>query len=399
MSLPRLRSSPDEALEKATVGVTNMTVALRDALSAAGSSIVLPTDIDVTPQMIAAAKTYSSYQNTFDTIRIAATIGAALLGMLLSLRAISPGLWARNRVERIVLNVLLASSTVAILTTIGIVASLIFEAAHFFSLVPPTDFFFGIEWNPGFETTADEAAAASFKLGIIPLLYGTLYIALIALLVAVPIGILAAIYMAEYASSRFRSFAKPMIEVLAGIPTIVYGLFAVITVGPFVRDVIASPLGLSESANSVFVAGVVMGVMLIPFVSSLSDDIITAVPRSLRDGSLGLGSTKSETIRKVILPAALPGIVGAILLAASRAIGETMIVVLAAGVAPNIDINPFKEMTTITVMIVNQLTGDQDFTSPVVIVVFALGITLFVVTLLMNMFALYIVRKYREQYE
>jgi phosphate transport system permease protein len=210
---------------------------------------------------------------------------------------------------------------------------------------------------------------------------------------------MAAIYMSEYASKSVRAVAKPVLEVLAGIPTIVYGFFALVTVGPLLRDLLARPLGLGDSATSVMTAGVVMGIMIIPFVSSLSDDIINAVPQSLRDGSFGLGATKSETIRNVILPAALPGIVGAILLAASRAIGETMIVVLAAGVATRLSLNPFQEMTTITVKIVSQLTGDTEFTSPQTLVAFALGLTLFFVTLTLNIYALYIVRKYREQYE
>jgi len=221
------------------------------------------------------------------------------------------------------------------------------------------------------------------------------------MLFAVPVGLFAAIYMSEYASRRLRSIVKPLLEVLAGIPTIVYGFFALMTVGPFLRDIsisIAGGQGFIMS-QSVLTAGFVMGIMLIPFVSSLSDDIITAVPQSLRDGSYGLGATQSETVKKVILPAALPGIVGAILLTASRAIGETMIVVLAAGVAANLTLNPFQSMTTITVKIVNQLTGDLEFNSPQTLVAFALGMTLFVLTLLMNVFALYIVRKYREQYE
>ena len=234
--------------------------------------------------------------------------------------------------------------------------------------------------------------------GLLPLLWGTLFISFVALLVAVPIGLFAAIYMAEYANKPVRAIAKPLLEILAGIPTIVYGFFALITVGPFLRDAGAA-IGLSISANSVLTAGLVMGIMLIPFISSLSDDIITAVPQSLRDGSLGLGATRSETIKKVILPAALPGIVGSILLAASRAIGETMIVVMAAGIAANLTANPFEAVTTVTVKIVSQLTGDLEFNSPQTLVAFALGITLFCITLGLNIFALHIVRKYREQYD
>jgi phosphate transport system permease protein len=231
------------------------------------------------------------------------------------------------------------------------------------------------------------------------LVWGTLYVSFIALLFAVPVGLMSAIYLAEYASRPVRSIAKPLLEVLAGIPTIVYGLFALVTVGPMLRDYFAQPLGLGTSSASVMTAGLVMGIMLIPFVSSLSDDIINAVPQSLRDGSYGLGATPSETTRKVILPAALPGIVGAILLAASRAIGETMIVVLGAGAAAKLDLNPFEAMTTVTVKIVSQLTGDTEFASPETLVAFALGLTLFVFTLGLNVVALVIVRKYREQYE
>lgn len=298
---------------------------------------------------------------------------------------------ARNAVERMVLGLLMLCSLIAILTTAGIVLSLIFETGRFFQLYDWKTFFFGTEWTPRFQGNS--------QLGILPLLWGTLYISLIALLVAVPIGLFAAIYLSEYATRRVRSIAKPAIEILAGIPTIVYGLFALITVGPLLRDYFAQPLGLGSSGSSVLTAGLVMGIMLIPFVSSLSDDIINAVPQSLRDGALGLGSTPSETIRQVVLPAALPGIVGAVLLAASRAIGETMIVVLGAGAAARLSLNPFEAMTTITVKIVSQLTGDNDFNSPETLVAFALGLTLFAITLGLNIVALFIVRKYREQYE
>jgi phosphate transport system permease protein len=294
---------------------------------------------------------------------------------------------------------LIAASTVAILTTVGIVLSMLFQTLSFFQSVPLSNFFFGTVWDPRFAAAGSGGATGQF--GLIPLLAGTLYIALVAMLFAVPVGLFAAIYMSEYASRKVRSIVKPVLEVLAGIPTIVYGIFALVTVGPLLRDISAALSGGQPfiAAQSVLTAGLVMGIMLIPFVSSLSDDIISAVPRSLNDGSLGLGATRSETVRNVILPAALPGIVGALLLTASRAIGETMIVVLAAGVAANLTINPGEAMTTITVKIVNQLTGDLEFTSPQTLVAFALGITLFVITLGMNVLALYIVRKYREQYE
>ncbi|MEM1360179.1 MAG: phosphate ABC transporter permease subunit PstC [Pseudomonadota bacterium] len=298
---------------------------------------------------------------------------------------------ARNFVEGLIKGLLIFASSIAILTTVAIVFSMLFETARFFNDYPWQSFFFGTNWAPNFRGNSD--------LGMLPLLWGTLYVSFIALLVAVPIGLFAAIYLSEYASPKLRAFAKPMIEVLAGIPTIVYGLFALITVGPMLRDYFAQPLGLGDSSSSVMTAGIVMGVMLIPFVSSLSDDIINAVPQSMRDGSLGLGATSSETIRQVVVPAALPGIVGAVLLAASRAIGETMIVVMGAGAAARLSLNPFEAMTTVTVKIVSQLTGDTDFASPETLVAFALGITLFVFTLGLNVLALYIVRKYREQYE
>ena len=341
-----------------------------------------------------------------DVSRLAMT-GAVLVvsvvGLFLSLSRIAVRLRARNKVERIVKVFLILCSSIAILTTVGIVCSMLFESIDFFSRISPSSFFFGTVWEPRFAAAGSQAAG---QFGIIPLLAGTLYIAFVAMLFAVPVGLFAAIYMAEYASSRVRSIVKPLLEVLAGIPTIVYGFFALITVGPFLRDISADINGLLTGnltgfiqAQSILTAGLVMGIMLIPFVSSLSDDIITAVPRSLRDGSMGLGATPSETVKKVVLPAALPGIVSALLLTASRAIGETMIVVLAAGIAANITLNPFEAMTTVTVKIVSQLTGDLDFTSPQSLVAFALGITLFVMTLILNIIALAIVRKYREQYD
>ena len=318
-------------------------------------------------------------------------IGLGITGFALSLMGIKVDSRARTYAERWILGLLIFASSIAIMTTVGIVFSMLFESLSFFGQYDWRDFFFSTTWSPNFRGNSD--------LGIIPLLWGTLYVSFIALVFAVPIGLFAAIYLSEYASPRMRSVAKPAIEILAGIPTIVYGLFALITVGPMLRDYFAEPMGLGQSASSVMTAGLVMGVMLIPFVSSLSDDIINAVPQSMRDGSLGLGATPSETIRQVVIPAALPGIVGAILLAASRAIGETMIVVLGAGAAARLSLNPFEAMTTVTVKIVSQLTGDTDFASPETLVAFALGLTLFVITLGLNVFALYIVRKYREQYE
>ena len=356
-----------------------------DRLSGAGIRV------STNAAVLAAAQEYRAIAKGGARMLTGLALLIALGGLGFALSRTTPQFRARNVVEQVVRGLLILCSMIAIATTIGIVLSLVFESIHFFQLYPWQEFFFGTEWTPSF--------GGGSKLGMLPLLWGTLYISLIALLVAVPIGLFAAIYMSEYASKRVRSLVKPAIEVLAGIPTIVYGLFALVTVGPLIRDWLAQPMGFGNSASSVMTAGLVMGMMLIPFVSSLSDDIINAVPQSLRDGSLAMGSTPSETVRQVVLPAALPGIVGAVLLAASRAIGETMIVVLGAGAMAKISGNPFEAMTTITVKIVGQLTGDNDFASPETLVAFALGLTLFVMTLGLNVFALFIVRKYREQYE
>jgi len=328
-------------------------------------------------------------------IMVAAMAVVAVIGLLAARRHITPRLKARNHIERLIMLLLALSSGVAILTTVGIVLSMIGEAIHFFRYVSPVEFFFGTVWNPRFSTAG---SGAQGQFGLLPLLWGTLMVSIIALLVAIPLGLMTAIYMAEYAPAWLRSVAKPIIEILAGIPTIVYGFFALIVIGPFLSG-LGEILGISIRATSALTAGLVMGIMIIPFVSSLSDDIITQVPKALRDGALGLGATKSETIRQVVLPAALPGIVGAFLLAASRAIGETMIVVLAAGNNPVLHANPFEAVSTITVTIVNQLTGDMDFSSPQSLVAFALGLTLFVITLGLNVIALVVVRKYRQQYE
>ncbi|MEM8849357.1 MAG: phosphate ABC transporter permease subunit PstC [Pseudomonadota bacterium] len=358
----------------------------------AGVGVAVGSDVDRTT--LTAAQRYRTLDGRADLAMAIVVVLLAIAGFIWTMMRIDKDYRARNSVESAILAILIGASTIAILTTFGIVLSMLFETMNFFSQYPALEFFFSTTWDPSFS-----GRGGLSELGIIPLLWGTLYISFIALLVAVPIGLFSAIYLSEYASKRFRSFAKPLLEVLAGIPTIVYGLFALITVGPLLRDAIASPLGLGNSASSVMTAGLVMGIMLIPFVSSLSDDIINAVPQAMRDGSLGLGATQSETIKQVIVPAALPGIVGAVLLAASRAIGETMIVVLGAGAAARLDLNPFEAMTTVTVKIVSQLTGDTDFSSPETLVAFALGLTLFVITLGLNILALYIVRKYREQYE
>ena len=344
---------------------------------------------------ISAAQYYRELQQISQALMLALVSGAVALGLFISYRRINPAMRARNAMEKVVKAVLIASSTIAILTTIGIVLSMVGETLRFFTFVSPLDFFFGTTWNPRFSSVGAEHQG---EFGLLPLLVGTLMVAGIALLVAIPLGLLSAIYLAEYAPQRFRNVAKPMIEILAGIPTIVYGFFALVTVGPFLAA-LGDSVGLDIRATSALTAGVVMGIMIIPFISSLSDDILTQVPKALRDGSLGLGATKSETIRKVVLPAALPGISGAILLAASRAVGETMIVVLAAGNSPTLTANPFEAVSTITVTIVNQLTGDNDFSSPQSLVAFALGLTLFAITLVLNIVALLIVRKFREQYD
>ncbi|MEY3308133.1 MAG: hypothetical protein RLZZ413_2171 [Pseudomonadota bacterium] len=346
---------------------------------------------DVSQYTFEAAREYRSLKGTLGIGMAVAVLAAAAAGFAYAWSRISVAFRARNVSESFVIAMLIGASFVAVLTTFGIVFSLVFETWHFFELYPAKDFFFSTTWSPKF--------GGGSSLGILPLLWGTLYVSVIALIVAVPIGLLSAIYLSEYASRRVRTVVKPLIEILAGIPTIVYGLFALITVGPLLRDWFAEPMGLGNSSSSVMTAGIVMGIMVIPFVSSLSDDIINAVPQSMRDGSLGLGATPSETIRKVVLPAALPGVVGAILLAASRAIGETMIVVMGAGAAARLSMNPFEAMTTVTVKIVSQLTGDTEFGSPETLVAFALGLTLFIITLGLNVIALVIVRKYREQYE
>ena len=370
--------------------IDNMRADLTDVRSRL-ADVGIAVGSNVSQNVFLAAKEFRALNGIGRIAMAIAGLALALAGAAFAYSRITPRYRARNVSEGAIKALMILSSTVAILTTLGIVLSLVFETVHFFRLYPAQNFFFNFTWNPQFRGGSD--------LGIIPLLWGTLYVSFTALAVAVPIGLLSAIYLAEYASSTVRSVAKPTIELLAGIPTIVYGLFALITVGPMLRDYFAQPLGLGSSSSSVMTAGLVMGIMVIPFISSLSDDVINAVPQAMRDGSLGLGATRSETVKKVILPAALPGIVGAILLAASRAIGETMIVVMGAGAAAKLSVNPFEAMTTITVKIVSQLTGDTEFASPETLVAFALGLSLFVVTLGLNVVALYVVRKYREQYE
>ena len=326
---------------------------------------------------------------------VALAVGAA--GAWFARSRITGAMNARVPVERVLRAALAGSSLVAILTTAGIIASLIFEALRFFERVPVSEFLFSLKWSPQTAIRADQVGSSG-AFGAIPVFAGTLLITAIAMCVAAPIGLLSAVYLAEYAEPRVRAIVKPLLEVLAGIPTVVYGFFAALTVAPVVRG-FGESIGLDIASESALVAGSVMGVMIIPFVSSLSDDVIKAVPQSLREASLGLGATPSETIRRVVLPAALPGVVGALLLAISRAIGETMIVVMAAGLAANLTANPLDAVTTVTVQIVTLLVGDQEFDSAKTLAAFALGLALFLVTLSLNAIALEVVRRYREQYD
>ncbi len=352
---------------------------------------------DPSPEMRAAADRYASLMFTGKMAMFVLALAVGSAGLMFAYRRVDPDLRARNRVERIIMILLMLSSTIAILVTIGIVLSLLFEAMRFFAQVPITEFIFGTKWSPQIAIRADQVGSSG-AFGAVPVFAGTLLISVIAMCVAAPIGLFSAIYMSEYATRKFRSVVKPVLEILAGIPTVVYGFFAALTVAPFLRD-LGDSIGLDVASESALAAGAVMGIMIIPFVSSLSDDVISAVPNAMREGSYGLGATKSETIRKVVLPAALPGIVGALLLAVSRAIGETMIVVMAAGLSANLTANPFAAVTTVTVQIVTLLTGDQEFDSPKTLAAFALGLVLFVVTLGLNIVALRVVRKYREQYD
>jgi phosphate transport system permease protein len=352
---------------------------------------------DPSPAVEAAAARFQQLQQ-IATLSLWALTGAVVLaGMAWAWQHTKPSFRARNRVESILMLVMILFSLIAILTTLGIVLSVLFESIRFFQMVPWTEFLFGTRWSPQIALRAEQVGASG-AFGAIPLFTGTLLISFIAMLLAVPVGLLSAVYLAEYAPRKVRAWAKPVLEILAGIPTVVYGFFAALTVAPFFRD-LGQSVGLDVASESALAAGLVMGIMIVPFVSSLSEDVINAVPQSLRDGSYALGATQSETIRRVIFPAALPGIVGGVLLAVSRAIGETMIVVMAAGLAANLTANPLASVTTVTVQIVTLLTGDQEFDSAKTLAAFALGLTLFVVTLVLNVIALHIVRKYREQYD
>ncbi|MEX0695786.1 MAG: phosphate ABC transporter permease subunit PstC [Rhodospirillales bacterium] len=347
--------------------------------------------------MLAAAETYKDWKNLANLAMLALGFAAALLGLSLAWRRLAPAFRARQGVERVLNGIMFSCAAAAVLTTLGIMFSLLFESARFFEMVPLHEFLFGLNWEPQIPLRDDQIAGLG-AFGAIPVFAGTLLIAAIAMLIATPIGILSAIYLSEFASSRFRTTAKPLLEMLAGVPTIVYGFFAILVVAPALRQFGAS-IGLDVAPNSAFAAGAVMGFMIIPFVSSLSDDAISAVPHSLREGSYGLGATQAETIRLVLLPAALPGIVGGVLLAVSRAIGETMIVVMAAGLIAKMTANPLDAVTTVTVQIVTLLIGDTSFDSPKTLAAFALGLMLFIITLILNVIALKIVQKYREKYD
>jgi len=385
------RSLPAEFLQ---ISANELTLVLNEVKNVAFGGFAS----DNTTQAIqAAANQYVTTMNWARNLISVVTLCCSIIPAVLAYKIIKKDLRARNLVEGAAKTFLILCSAVAIFTTIGIVLSVLFEALRFFQAVPFSDFLFGLQWSPQVAMRADQAGSSG-AFGAVPVFVGTLLIALIAMLVAIPVGLLAAIYLSEYASPRMRTWAKPMLEILAGIPTVVYGFFAALTVAPLIRD-IGTSLGMTVSSESALAAGLVMGIMIIPFVSSLSDDVIHAVPQSLRDGSYGLGATRFETIRFVIIPAALPGIVGSILLAVSRAIGETMIVVMAAGLSADLTFNPLNAVTTVTVQIVTLLVGDQEFDSPKTLVAFALGLLLFVFTLFLNFVALRVVRKYREQYE
>ena len=371
-------------------GATNISLQLNAIKNAANGILT-----DQVPKEI--LSNYISLNQKSEFIRFIATLGIAIIGLFFVIRKINPDLRARNKIERILMVLMFIASFIAIIVTLGIVLSLLFETLKFFSDVSPFEFFLGTTWSPQIALREDQVAASG-SFGAIPVFTGTLLITIIAMCVAIPIGLLAAIYLAEYANQRTRTIVKPLLEILAGIPTVVYGFFAALTVGPFIRN-IGETFGLSIASESALAAGLVMGIMIIPFISSLSDDVISAVPNSLREGSYGLGATKYETIILVIFPAALPGIIGSILLATSRAIGETMIVVMAAGLAAKLTANPLDSVTTVTVQIVTLLIGDHEFDSSKTMAAFALGLTLFIITLILNVIALKVVLKYREKYE
>jgi phosphate transport system permease protein len=380
--------------ELRALGADRLNLVLNDIKNLVSGNI---TSRQADAAMLEAAEHYRNLQTVSHAAMGVAGLALAIVGGALTLTRIRAQQRARNAVESIIKVFLIVCSSIAILTTIGIVLSVLFESLRFFQSVPVSEFLLGLEWSPQTAIRSDQVGSSG-AFGAVPLFAGTLLISCIAMVVAVPIGLMSAIYLSEYAGPKLRASAKPLLEILAGIPTVVYGFFAALIVAPFIRDS-GSLLGLDVASESALAAGLVMGIMIIPFVSSLSDDVINAVPQALRDGAYGLGATQAETVRKVIFPAALPGIVGGILLAVSRAIGETMIVVMAAGLAANLTANPLEAVTTVTVQIVTLLTGDQEFDSPKTLAAFALGLVLFVVTLILNVIALTVVRRYREQYE
>ncbi len=354
-------------------------------------------DRALAPEAQALVEPFREATMLYNGIGIAVALVLALIGAAWAFMRLKPQFGARTRVEKGVLTVLFVASLVAILTTFGIFLTLIFETYRFFEMVSPIDFLFGTHWAP--DPMASGAPDGS-RYGAIPLFWGTIFIgAIIAMIVAIPVGLMSAIYLTQYAPARLRSWIKPALEILAGVPTVVYGYFAALTIAPAIRD-IAMSVGISNaSSESALAAGLVMGVMIIPFVSSMADDSIAAVPQAMRDGSLAMGATTNETIRRVLIPAALPGIVAGIMLAVSRAIGETMIVVMAAGYAANLSGNPLEAMTTVTVQIVAMLTGEASLDHPATLSAFALGFVLFIITLILNVIALRVVKRFREAYE
>ena len=376
-----------------TFGIQRQTI-LSEAQAVASGS----TDVVFNPAAREFVEPFREALQFYNWIGVAVTLVIALLGGAWAFLRVRPDFTARNRVERTVMAILLLASLVAILTTLGIVVSLIFETVRFFGMVSPIDFLFGTHWGPDPMANANNPDPTRY--GAIPLFWGTIFIgAIIAMIVAIPLGMMSAIYLTQYANPRLRAWVKPALEILAGVPTVVYGYFAALTVAPAIRD-LALAAGVSNpSSESALAAGLVMGVMIIPFVSSMADDSIAAVPQAMRDGSLAMGATTSETIRRVIVPAALPGIVAGVMLAISRAIGETMIVVMAASTAANLTANPLEAMTTVTVQIVAMLTGEGSFDHPATLSAFALGLVLFLVTLGLNFVALRVVKRFREAYE
>jgi phosphate transport system permease protein len=386
-----LAGLPAEVTEGATPSQIDLMVA---TVKNAAAGVVFG---EPKPQIMAAADLYNTLVFAARAALGVAVLSVAIAGLVGARHRVAPHFRARDGVERIIAFLLVLCSLIAILTTLGIVISLLIESVRFFERVPPHEFLFGLNWEPQIAIREDQVAGAG-AFGAVPVFWGTVMVSAVALFVALPIGIFAAIYMAEYATGGVRTVVKPLLEILAGIPTIVYGFFAVLVVSPLLRDFGAS-IGLHVSPTAAIVPGAVMGIMLIPFISSLSDDALTAVPQAMRDGAAALGATKSETIRQVLLPAALPGIMGGVLLAVSRAVGETMIVVMAAGLTATLSLNPLDGVTTTTVQIVTLLIGDTEFDSPKTLAAFGLGLVLFLSTMLLNIVALRTVKRYREQYE